>query len=96
MTSNPSIASLSLVSLVLAVSCSLTSSFAFTPSYNSGTARVQHRTAGAARRHTGAPAAGVPTTMVAAEPVAGLMKTVTVELEDRSYPIYIGEGILDR
>lgn len=34
--------------------------------------------------------------MVAAEPVAGLMKTVTVDLGDRSYPIYIGTGILDR
>eukprot|EP00903_Cladosiphon_okamuranus_P012199 g11442.t1 len=29
------------------------------------------------------------------QPVAGLLKTVTVELEDRSYPIYIGEGILE-
>lgn len=34
--------------------------------------------------------------MVATEPAAGLLKTVTVDLEDRSYPIYIGEGILDR
>ena len=34
--------------------------------------------------------------MVAAEPVAGLLNTVTVDLEDRSYPIYIGSGILER
>lgn len=34
--------------------------------------------------------------MIAAEPVAGLLKTVTVDLEDRSYPIYIGSGILER
>lgn len=35
-------------------------------------------------------------TMVTAEPMAGLLKTVTVDLDDRSYPIYIGTGILDR
>ena len=99
----PGITTLSLASLVLAASCSFASAFAFAPSFRSGT-RVQHHNA-AARRHpaagTAAAAAatgttGAPTTMVATEPVAGLLKTVTVELEDRSYPIYIGEGILDR
>lgn len=105
MGSTPSIATLSLASLVLAAFCSFASAFAFAPSFRSGT-WVQHHNA-AARRHAaaagtaaGAAAAagttGAPTTMVAAEPVAGLLKTVTVELEDRSYPIYIGEGILDR
>lgn len=105
MGSTPSIATLSLASLVLAAFCSFSSAFAFAPSFRSGT-WVQHHNA-AARRHAaaagtaaGAAAAagttGAPTTMVAAEPVAGLLKTVTVELEDRSYPIYIGEGILDR
>lgn len=39
--------------------------------------------------------------MVAAESVttgtgAELLKTVTVDLGDRSYPIYIGTGIFDR
>ncbi|CAN0389976.1 unnamed protein product [Scytosiphon promiscuus] len=50
-----------------------------------------------ARPHAAAGAGAVAgTTMVAAEPIAGLLKTVTVELGDRSYPIYVGEGILDR
>lgn len=38
--------------------------------------------------------------MIAAEHMAttgeGLLKTVTVDLDQRSYPIYIGTGILDR
>lgn len=34
--------------------------------------------------------------MVAAEPVSQLLKTVQVDLGDRSYPIYIGTGLLSR
>lgn len=103
MASTSIIANILLASIVLASSFSFTSAFAFAPSFRSGN-WVQHHNA-AARRHTAAAAAtaagaggrtGTPATMVAADPVAGLLKTVTVELEDRSYPIYIGEGILDR
>ncbi|CAN0430629.1 unnamed protein product, partial [Ectocarpus sp. 12 AP-2014] len=80
----------------LAISCCFTSVFSFVPSTFGG--RVQPRTAAAAAgRHTTAAARRAPTgtNMVATEPAAGLLKTVTVDLGDRSYPIYIGEGILD-
>ncbi|CAB1115544.1 unnamed protein product [Ectocarpus sp. CCAP 1310/34] len=89
----PSVATLS---FGLAISCFFTSVFSFVPSTFGG--RVQPRTAAAAAgRHTTAAArrARTGTSMVATEPAAGLLKTVTVDLGDRSYPIYIGDGILD-
>ncbi|CAM9249425.1 unnamed protein product [Ectocarpus sp. 13 AM-2016] len=92
---NP-IPSIVALSFGLAISCCFTSVFSFVPSTFGG--RVQPRTAAAAAgRHTTAAARRAPTgtNMVATEPAAGLLKTVTVDLGDRSYPIYIGEGILD-
>lgn len=72
-------------------------SFAF--AFNIGPSSVgwvrHHRKHAAAQRAAGTAPFASPT-MVAAEPVAGLMKTVTVDLDDRSYPIYIGTGILER
>lgn len=56
----------------------------------------QHAAAAAASQRAAGSAAFASPTMVAAEPVVGLMKTVTVDLDDRSYPIYIGTGILER
>lgn len=73
-------------------------SFAF--AFNIGPSSVgwvrHHRHHAAAPQRAAGTAAFASPTMVAAEPVAGLMKTVTVDLDDRSYPIYIGTGILER
>lgn len=68
--------------------------FAFAFNIGPSVAMVRHHRHNAAKATS--TAAFASPTMVAAEPVAGLMKTVTVDLDDRSYPIYIGTGILDR
>lgn len=44
----------------------------------------------------GLDATPVQPTMVATDSVAKLLKTVSVDLGDRSYPIYIGTGLLER
>eukprot|EP00904_Undaria_pinnatifida_P013521 jgi/Undpi1/929/HiC_scaffold_10.g04393.m1 len=67
--------------------------FAFAFNIGPSVAMVRHHRHNAAKATS--TAAFASPTMVAAEPVAGLMKTVTVDLDDRSYPIYIGTGILD-
>lgn len=88
------------VSFVLATSFAW--GFNLSPGFARGNSGVRHytnrgasRSAGCAYRGAGMGSCARPT-MVAAGPVAGLLKTVTVDLEDRSYPIYIGTGILDR
>lgn len=91
---------LSVVSFVFVTSFAW--GFNLSPGFARSNSAVRHNTNRGASRsagctHRGAGMAScIGTTMVAAEPIAGLLKTVTVDLEDRSYPIYIGTGILDR
>lgn len=102
---NPSIAAISLLSLSFVALCA--SGFNLGSSAFSGEVRQLDRAraqqASSSTRpvvnsfSTGAGgASSAVLTMVAAEPVAGLLKTVTVDLGDRSYPIYIGTGLLER
>lgn len=82
--------------LVMVAICSFTSGFVKGPSCTTHlrVLKAEHISKGPAI--VSRPSAPAYAKMIAAEPVAGLLKTVTVDLEDRSYPIYIGSGILER
>jgi hypothetical protein len=72
---------------------------AFAPSTGAMASPTSSSSAGgaaAARRRSPAPLRAVAPPAAAAGSGAAVMKTVEVDLGDRSYPIYIGPGLLDQ